>query len=84
MDSCIHKDLSNNCTIVILRRGWILPGRPPQRPLVVCDPMVCSVVSPLLRWNQIPVSLEEVNLLLQSDLHENVHEVLQFTDCFGA
>ena len=86
MDSCIHKDWSNNCTIVILRlrRGWILPSRPPQRPLAVCDPMVCSVVSPLLRWNQIPVCLEEANLLLQSDLHENAHEVVQFTDCFGA
>ena len=22
-------------------------------------------------------------LLLQSDLHDNVHEVVQFTDCFG-
>ena len=82
MDSCIYKDWSNNYTIVILhlRRGWILPSRPSQRPLAVCDPMVFSVVSPLLRWNQIPVSLEETNLLLQLDLHENAHEVLQFTD----
>ena len=59
-----------------LRRDWILPGRPPQCPVVGCYPMVCSVVSPLLRWNQIPVSLEEANLLLQLDLHENTHEVL--------
>ena len=32
-----------------------------------------------------PVCLEEANLLLpQSDLHENAHEVVQFTDYFGA
>ena len=75
-----------------LHRRWILPGRPPhilpghlpQCPLVGCYPMMCSVVSPVQRWNHFFVRLEETNLLLQSDLHENVHEVVQFTDYFGA
>ena len=32
-----------------------------------------------------PVCLKEANLLLpQSDLHENAHEVVQFTDYFDA
>ena len=66
-----------------LRRGWIFPGRPPQCPLVGCHLMVCSVVSPVQRWNHFLVRLE-ANLLLQLDLHENAHEVVQFTDCFGA
>ena len=66
-----------------LRRGWILPGRPSQCPLVGRYPMVCSVVYPVQRWNHFLVRLE-ANLLLQSDLHENAHEVLQFTDCFSA
>ena len=67
-----------------LRHRCILPGRPPQCPLVGCYPMVCSVVSPVQWWNHFFVSLEEANLLLQSDLHENAYEVVQFTDCFGA
>ena len=68
-----------------LRRGWILPGRPSQCPLVGRYPMVCSMVYPVQRWNHFPVRLKEANLLLlQSDLHENAHEVVQFTDYFGA
>jgi len=51
--------------------------------MAVSDGVLGSVSSTTVE--PFPVCLEEANLLLpQSDLHENEHEVVQFTDCFDA
>ena len=66
-----------------LRGGWILPGRPPQCPLVGWHPIVCSVVSPVQRWNQFPIRHSANLLFPQSELHDNAHEVVQLPRIFA-